>query len=119
MRRLPRPSASRAGRAPARPRSACTGSPSCSTSTGSGWPGRRAGGGAVPAYLAFIRDVLPGLGEVRVAQRSIESLVGQVAVTGEDSPEAAAVKADERLATVVRRAAFLSVRPPAVPLELR
>jgi DNA helicase IV len=71
------------------------------------------------AYLAFIRDVLPGLGEVRVAQESIESLVGQVAVRAEDAPEAAAVKADERLATVVRRAAFLSVRPPTEPLELR
>jgi DNA helicase IV len=71
------------------------------------------------AYLAFIRDVLPGLGEVRVAQESIESLVGQVAVRAEDTSEAAAVKADERLATVVRRAAFLSVRAPTEPLELR
>src|SRR4029450_13641544 len=86
------------------------------------------------AYLAFIRDVLPGLGEARVAQESIESLVGQVAVraeappagpagrappAAEDAPEGGALRADERLATVVRRAAFLSVRPPTEPLELR
>ncbi|HEY8557024.1 MAG TPA: AAA family ATPase [Actinomycetes bacterium] len=71
------------------------------------------------AYLAFIRDVLPGLGEVDVAQRSIENLVTEVTVTGTDLPEAAAVKADGRMAAVVRRAAFLHVRPPALPLEVR
>jgi DNA helicase IV len=75
--------------------------------------------GPGPAYLAFIRDVLPGLGEVDVAQRSIEDLVAKVAVTGTDLPEAAAVKADDRMAAVVRRAAFLHVRPPALPLEVR
>jgi DNA helicase IV len=74
--------------------------------------------GPGPAYLAFIRDVLPGLGEVDVAQRSIEDLVTEVAVTGTDLPEAAAVKADDRMAAVVRRAAFLHVRPPALPLEV-
>ena len=75
--------------------------------------------GPGPAYLAFIRDVLPGLGEVDVAQRSIEDLVGQVAVTRTDRPDAATVKADDRMAAVVRRAAFLHVRPPAVGLEVR
>ena len=63
--------------------------------------------------------MLPGLGEVDVAQRSIEDLVAEVAVTGTDSPEVAAVKADPRMAAVIRRAAFLQVRPPAVPLEVR
>ena len=75
--------------------------------------------GPGPAYLAFIRDVLPGRGEVDVAQRSVEDLVTEVAVTGTDLPEAAAVKADGRMAAVVRRAAFLHVRPPALPLEVR
>ena len=75
--------------------------------------------GPGPAYLAFIRDVLPGLGEVDVAQRSIEDLVAEVRVTGTDSPEAAEVKAGSRMAAVVRRAAFLHVRPPALPLEVR
>jgi DNA helicase IV len=74
--------------------------------------------GPGPAYLAFIRDVLPGLGEVDVAQRSVEDLVGEVEVTGSDRPEAAAVKADARMAAVIRRAAFLHVRPPALPLEV-
>jgi len=76
-------------------------------------------GGPGPAYLAFIRDVLPGLGEVDVDQRSVKDLVAEVTVTRSDSPEAAAVKADARMAAVVRRAAFLQVRPPALPLEVR
>jgi DNA helicase IV len=75
--------------------------------------------GPGPAYLAFIRDVLPGLGEVDVAQRSIEDLVAEVEVTGTDPPDTAAVKADPRMAAVIRRAAFLHVRPPADPLEVR
>jgi DNA helicase IV len=75
--------------------------------------------GPSPAYLAFIRDVLPGLGEVDVAQRSVQGLVGEVEVTGADGPEAAAVKADARMAAVIRRAAFLHVRPPGLPLEVR
>jgi DNA helicase IV len=74
--------------------------------------------GPGPAYLAFIRDVLPGLGEVDVAQRSIEDLVAEVAVTGTDRLEVATVKADPRMAAVIRRAAFLGVRPPALPLEV-
>jgi DNA helicase IV len=75
--------------------------------------------GPGPAYLAFIRDVLPGLGEVDVAQRSVEDLVAEVEVTGSDRPETAAVKADARMAAVIRRAAFLHVRPPALALEVR
>jgi DNA helicase IV len=75
--------------------------------------------GPGPAYLAFIRDVLPGLGEVDVAQRSIEDLVAEVAVTGTDRLEVATIKADPRMATVIRRAAFLHVRPPALPLEVQ
>jgi Sigma-70, region 4 len=63
--------------------------------------------GPSAAYLAFIRDVLPGLGEVDVAQRPVERLVAEVAVTAEDRPEVAALKADARMASVVRRAAFL------------
>jgi DNA helicase IV len=74
--------------------------------------------GPGPAYLAFIRDVLPGLGEVDVAQRSIEDLVAEVAVTGADRLEVAAIKADPRMAAVIRRAAFLHLRPPALPLEV-
>jgi DNA helicase IV len=75
--------------------------------------------GPSTAYLAFIRDVLPGLGEVDVAQRPVEGLVADVTVTAEDRPEVAALKADARMAAVVRRAAFLHVRPPLQPLEVR
>jgi DNA helicase IV len=75
--------------------------------------------GPSTAYLAFIRDVLPGLGEVDVAQRPVERLVAEVRLTAEDRSEVAALKADARMATLVRRAAFLHVRPPIQPLEVR
>jgi len=75
--------------------------------------------GPSTAYLAFIRDVLPGLGEVDVAQRQVDALVAEVTVTAEDRPEVAALKADARMAAVVRHAAFLHVRPPVQPLEVR
>jgi len=39
-------------------------------------------------------------------------------VTRTGRPAAAAVKADDRMAAVVRRAAFLHVRPPVLPLEV-
>ncbi len=75
--------------------------------------------GPSAAYLAFIHDVLPGLGEVRVEQRSLADLVPGVRPTGTDSPWVAALKADARMAEVVRRAVFRHVRSPIEPLRLR
>ena len=64
----PTRSASRARRAPARPRSGCTGPRTCSTCTGSGCA---ASGvlivGPNRAFLSYIAAVLPALGEVEVA----------------------------------------------------
>ncbi len=75
--------------------------------------------GPSAAYLAFIREVLPGLGEVRVEQRSIVDLVPGVRPHGSDPLAVAAVKADARMAEVVRRAVFRHVRWPTAPLRLR
>jgi DNA helicase IV len=75
--------------------------------------------GPSAAYLAFIHDVLPGLGEVRVEQRSLDDLVPGVLPTVSDSPPVAEVKADARMAEVVRRAVFRYVRWPSEPLRLR
>jgi DNA helicase IV len=75
--------------------------------------------GPSAAYLAFIHDVLPGLGEIRVEQRSLADLVPGVRVTGVDPPRVAEVKAGERMAAVVRRAVFRHVRWPGEPLRLR
>ncbi len=75
--------------------------------------------GPSSAYLAFIRDVLPGLGEVRVAQVSLERLVSGIEPSGADSPGAAALKGDVRMAEVIRRATFRHLRWPTAPLRLR
>jgi DNA helicase IV len=75
--------------------------------------------GPSAAYLAFIHDVLPGLGEVRVEQRSLADLVPGVRPGGADPAEVAGLKADARMAEVVRRAVYRYVRWPSEPLRLR
>ncbi|MGH2814935.1 MAG: hypothetical protein ACRDLC_07230, partial [Actinomycetota bacterium] len=54
-----------------------------------------------------------------LVERCLRHLEHTEGLSALDSPEAAAVKAGSRMAAVVRRAAFLHVRPPALPLEVR
>ena len=69
------------------------------------------------AFLDHIGAVLPSLGEVRVGHATIESLVGHRArLRAEDSPPVATLKGDSRLATVLRRAVWSSVRRATEPL---
>jgi DNA helicase IV len=71
------------------------------------------------AFMAFISQVLPGLGEVDVTQQTVGELVGgPVAVRAADTPAAAAVKADARMAEVLRRAVYGRVRLPDGPLAM-
>ena len=108
----------RAGRAraPGRPPSGCTGSRTCCTRTGS----RSGGAGVVMvgpnrAFLSYIRNVLPALGELDVTQTTVGELVGAGCgpVRGTDAEAAAIVKGDARMAEVLRRALWASVRRPA------
>src|SRR6516162_9785731 len=58
------------------------------------------------AFLSYIRNVLPALGELDVTQTTVGELVkasGSVAVRGSDSETAAIVKGDARMAEVLRR----------------
>jgi DNA helicase IV len=77
--------------------------------------------GPSAAYLAFISDVLPGLGEVRVEQRSVADLVPKVRprLASGDTAAMVALKGDARMAEVVRRGVFRHVRWPSQPLRLR
>jgi DNA helicase IV len=68
------------------------------------------------AFLAYISAVLPALGEVEVAQATVEDLVARVPVRAVDDPATAAVKHDARLAEVLRRALDGYVREPAEPI---
>jgi DNA helicase IV len=74
------------------------------------------------AFLSYIRDVLPALGELDVTQTTVGELVGSagatgsrvtVAVRGTDPEAAAVVKGDARMAEVLRRALWSSIRRPA------
>src|SRR5207244_3924308 len=74
------------------------------------------------AFLSYIRNVLPALGELDVKQTTVAELVaagpgaGGAAVRGIDSDVAGLVKGDARMAEVLRRALWTSIRKPAGPL---
>ncbi|HEX6499398.1 MAG TPA: AAA family ATPase [Micromonosporaceae bacterium] len=68
------------------------------------------------AFLHYIAAVLPALGEIDVAQCTVEDLVGQVPVRAVDPPEAALVKHDARMAQVLARAIRRYIREPGEPL---
>jgi DNA helicase IV len=56
------------------------------------------------AFLGYIGEVLPALGEFTVEQRSVADLVPGVRVRGEDSAVVSALKGNPRMAAVIRRA---------------
>ncbi|MEE1782550.1 AAA family ATPase [Streptomyces sp. SP17BM10] len=62
------------------------------------------------AFLRYIAEVLPALGEIDVAQCTVEDLVATHPVRGEDDARAAAVKQDARMAAVLERALYARVR---------
>ena len=79
------------------------------------------------AFLSYIRNVLPALGELDVTQTTVAELVAAVPSTGGkpsplakhiDSEGAAVVKGDARMAEVLRRALWSSLRPPREPVVL-
>jgi DNA helicase IV len=63
------------------------------------------------AFLRYIGDVLPALGEIDARQTTVEELVGGVAVKGVDSAPAARIKGDARMAEVLSRAVWSHVQP--------
>ena len=70
------------------------------------------------AFLSYIRNVLPALGELDVSQTTVADLVASTPIRGTDTDEAATVKGDARMAEVLRRALWASIRPPAQALVL-
>jgi hypothetical protein len=71
------------------------------------------------AFLSYIRNVLPALGELDVTQTTVGELVaGSVPVRGSDEDASAIVKGDARMAQVLRRALWASVRAPASAVML-
>ena len=76
------------------------------------------------AFLSYIRNVLPALGELDVTQTTVGELVRSngaktaPAVRGTDTEAAAGLKGDARMAEVLRRALWSSVRRPSDVLVL-
>jgi hypothetical protein len=75
------------------------------------------------AFLRYIEQVLPTLGEVDVEQTTVAGLTAHVPVRGQDRPEAAVLKGDGRMAQVLERALWGAIAKPAddvlVPLAGR
>jgi DNA helicase IV len=78
-------------------------------------PGRLTAGvtvvGPNRSFLRYIRHVLPALGEVSVRQSTIEELIERPA-PGTDTPDAARLKGDARMAEVLHRALWSHVVEP-------
>jgi len=87
------------------------------------YPGRMLRGGVLVigpnrAFLSYIRNVLPALGEADVVQQTIPDLVASVPVRAADSAAAAQVKGDARMAEVLRRALWAGLNEPREALVL-
>jgi DNA helicase IV len=70
------------------------------------------------AFLSYIRNVLPALGELDVTQTTVAELVAATPVKGSDTEHAAAIKGSARMADVLRRALWASLNPPQQPIVL-
>ncbi|MEU9351716.1 AAA family ATPase [Streptomyces griseoloalbus] len=68
------------------------------------------------SFLHYIEQVLPALGELTVAQATVDDLVAHVEVRGTDDAPAAIVKGDARMAQVLRRALYSHVTMPTEPV---
>ncbi|MEI4280217.1 HelD family protein [Klenkia terrae] len=75
------------------------------------------------AFLRYIEQVLPALGEVEVDQATVADLTGRVPVRAQDPDDVAVLKGDARLAEVLHRAVWRGVAKPQdsvqVPLSGR
>src|SRR5712691_2938755 len=70
------------------------------------------------AFLSYIGNVLPALGEFNVTQVSVTDLLATVPVRTADPEPAARIKGDARMAEVLRRALWQRLGQPAESLML-
>src|SRR5437588_5787871 len=75
--------------------------------------------GPNPTFMEYVSHVLPSLGEEAVEQRAVGELVEGVEPELRDPPPVARLKADVRLAQVIRRAAELRLRSEPEELVIR
>jgi len=70
------------------------------------------------AFLRYIEQVLPALGEVEVDQATVADLTARVTVRAEDPPEVAVLKGDARMAEVLRRTLWGGISKPADSIQV-
>jgi DNA helicase IV len=70
------------------------------------------------AFLRYIEQVLPTLGEVDVEQTTVAELTARVPVRGTDRPDVAVLKGEARLAEVLRRALWGLIVKPAESIQV-
>ncbi|MFG1926699.1 HelD family protein [Cryptosporangium sp. NPDC048952] len=70
------------------------------------------------AFLGYISQVLPALGEADVTQLTIDDVVANKPVTATDDPAAARVKGDARMATVLANVLLAGFGAPTEPIVL-
>jgi DNA helicase IV len=75
--------------------------------------------GPNPAFMRYISEVLPALGEVDVEQLSLPELLGAVPDARLENEQTAAVKHDPRMAQVIGRYIESRLGPVVDPLVLR
>jgi DNA helicase IV len=68
------------------------------------------------SFLDHVSAVLPALGEVDVRHSTVEDLVGAFPVRGTEPVEVARLKGDARMAPLLARAVWSSLRPVTEPL---
>ncbi|WP_426565612.1 HelD family protein [Angustibacter sp. McL0619] len=68
------------------------------------------------AFLEHVGSVLPALGEIEVAHTTAELLVASVPVRASESASVATLKGDARMAVVLSRAVWSSLRDPSEAL---
>ena len=70
------------------------------------------------AFLSYIGDVLPALGEVDVTQLTVDDLATALTPAAGEDPATATLKGDARMAAVLRKALYARIKRPATPLVL-
>ncbi|MFC3999847.1 HelD family protein [Nocardiopsis sediminis] len=71
------------------------------------------------SFLSYIRNVLPALGEIDVAQTTLRELLETVPVRAADDPATARLKGDARMAEVIRRDLWSLPRPATETLVVQ
>jgi DNA helicase IV len=74
--------------------------------------------GPNPAFMKYVSQVLPALGEDAVEQRAVSDLVDGRTASGCDPKDAARLKGDARLAEVISRAVAQQAELPGSDLEV-